>query len=77
MNVLAVHATDKMRILTTASGIGLGSTRAALESAYAARVSRSTLGMEFVAGGIAGLLASDHPAAPITHLWAGQVCLAR
>lgn len=24
-----------------------------------------------------GLLASDHPAAPITHLWAGQVCLAR
>lgn len=63
--------------LTTASGIGLGSTRAALESVYVARVARSTLGVEFSAGGLAGLLASDRPDAPIRNLWAGEVCLAR
>ena len=63
--------------LTTASGIGLGSTRAALESVYVARVARSSLGVEFSAGGLAGLLASEAADAPIHHLWAGQVCLAR
>ena len=63
--------------LTTASGIGLGSTRAELESAYAASVQRSTLGVEFTAGGLAGLLASDRPDARITNLWAGEVCIAR
>lgn len=63
--------------LTTASGIGIGSTRADLESAYAARVARSTLGAEFSAGGLAGLLASERPDAPIINLWAGEACLAR
>jgi len=63
--------------VTTASGIGLGSTRAALESVYVARVARSSLGVEFSAGGMAGLLASNAADAPIQNLWAGQVCLAR
>lgn len=63
--------------LTTPSGIGLGSTRAALESVYVARVARSTLGVEFSAGGLAGVLASARADAPIRNLWAGQVCLAR
>jgi hypothetical protein len=63
--------------VTTASGIGLGSTRAALESAYVARVARSSLGVEFSAGGMAGLLASNAADAPMRNLWAGQVCLAR
>jgi len=63
--------------LTTASGIGLGSTRAALESVYVARVARSSLGVEFSAGGMAGVLASNAADAPIRNLWAGQVCLAR
>ena len=63
--------------LTTPSGIGLGSTRAALESVYVARVARSTLGVEFSAGGLAGVLASARADAPIRDLWAGQVCLAR
>ena len=63
--------------VTTASGIGIGSTRAALESAYVARVARSSLGVEFTAGGMAGLLASNAANAPIRNLWAGQVCLAR
>jgi hypothetical protein len=63
--------------LTTASGVGIGSTRAELESAYAARIARSTLGVEFSAGELAGLLESDRPDSPIVNLWAGQVCLAR
>ncbi|WP_310570978.1 hypothetical protein [Gemmatimonas sp.] len=63
--------------LTTPSGIGLGSTRAALDSVYVARVARSSLGIEFSAGGVAGILASARADAPIQNLWAGQVCLAR
>ena len=63
--------------LTTPSGIGLGSTRAALESVYVVRVARSSLGVEFSTGGLAGLLASERADAPIRNLWAGQVCLAR
>jgi hypothetical protein len=65
------------RRLQTASGIGIGSTRAQLDSVYAARVERSTLGVEFAAGGIAGLLESDRPDARITHLWSGVACVAR
>lgn len=63
--------------LKTPSGIGLGSTRAALESVYVVRVARSSLGVEFSVGGVAGLLASERADAPIRNLWAGQVCLAR
>lgn len=63
--------------LTTPSGIGLGSTRAALDSVYTARVARSSLGVEFSAGGLAGILASARADATIQNLWAGQVCLAR
>ena len=61
----------------TPGGIGLGSTRAALESVLVVRVERTTLGVEFSAGGLAGLLDSDRAEAPIRNLWAGQVCLAR
>jgi hypothetical protein len=71
------RADSLARELTTPSGIGLGSTRAALESVYVVRVARSTLGIEFTAGGLAGLLASTSANAPIRNLWAGQVCLAR
>lgn len=63
--------------LTTVSGIGIGSSRDELESVYDVRIFRSTLGIEFSAGGLAGLLESDLPDARITHLWAGQTCIAR
>lgn len=62
---------------TTMSGIGLGSTRAALDSVYVATIARSSLGVEFNAGGLAGLLASAQASAPVRNMWAGQVCLAR
>ena len=63
--------------LATASGIKIGSTRRELESAYDARVARSTLGVEFTAGGLAGLLASTAADARVTNLWAGTTCIAR
>jgi len=60
--------------IATASGIGPGSTRAELESAYAAKVVQSTLGTEFSAGDLAGLLDGKAPSARITNLWAGTSC---
>ncbi len=63
--------------MRTMSNIGLGSTRAELQDVYNADIARTTLGIEFMAGGLQGILASDAPTAPITDLWAGASCVAR
>lgn len=63
--------------LTTMSGVGVGSKRSALESAYSTTITTSTLGTEFTAGGIAGLLASLATDARVTNMWAGSACIAR
>ena len=63
--------------VTTASGLKVGSTRAELESAYAAKIAKSTLGVEFSAGALAGLLDSEKTDARVTDLWAGVTCNAR
>lgn len=63
--------------LTTASSLQIGSTRGELDAAVSAKVFRSTLGTEFIAGDIAGLLDSPSALAQITHLWAGSSCVAR
>ncbi len=68
---------DTTGVLTTASGIGVGSTRRELEDVYAAEIAPSTLGLEFTAVGLAGILASDSPDARIENLWAGAACVAR
>lgn len=68
---------DEGRTLTTMAGIGLGSSRAELEGAYAAEIAPSSLGLEFHAGGLAGLLEGDEEHSQITHLWAGNSCIAR
>lgn len=64
---------------TTDAGIGLGSTRGALEKAYPALESYadSSLGDEFTAGGFAGLSDGTGKLAKITHLWAGATCIMR
>lgn len=62
---------------TTASGLGVGSTRAELEAAYDAEVFDSTLGTEFAAGEIFGILDGTGPSAKIAHLWAGTSCTMR
>lgn len=60
--------------ITTAAGIGPGSTRAELDDAYAATVEQSTLGTEFAAGELFGLLDGAGQGAKITNMWAGVSC---
>jgi hypothetical protein len=60
--------------LTTASGIGIGSTRQELEETYTVEVIDSSLGVEFSAGNLFGLLSSPEPTGTITDLWAGVAC---
>lgn len=64
--------------LSTAIGIGLGSTRSDLGEAYADVSTRATtLGTEFSAGGMHGVLDGATPGSAITALWAGTSCVAR
>ncbi len=60
--------------ITTASGIGPGSSRADLDGAYAAQVSETTLGTEFAAGELFGLLDGKGKSAKITNMWGGVSC---
>lgn len=60
--------------ITTASGIGIGSSRAELEAAYAADISETTLGTEFAAGELFGLLGGKDKSAKVTNMWGGVSC---
>lgn len=60
--------------LATMAGIGFGSTRGQLEAAYAADIRETTLGQEFAAGDLFGVLDGTGPSARITALWAGTSC---
>ncbi|QQE64313.1 hypothetical protein GFS31_09930 [Leptolyngbya sp. BL0902] len=62
---------------TTLAGIGVGSSREDLEAAYTVTVFESTIGTEFAAGQLAGLLSDPTAAAEITDFWAGTVCIFR
>jgi len=63
--------------ITTAAGIGPGSTRARLADAYAVTVEPSSLGTEFRAGEISSVLDGAGTRATITDMWAGVSCIAR
>jgi hypothetical protein len=63
--------------LRTAAGLGIGTTRAELDSAYDATVEESTLGQEFQAGGMFGILSSAAPDGRVEALWAGVSCVFR
>jgi hypothetical protein len=59
----------------TMAGIGVGSTRAAMEDAYTIKVSKTSLGQEFSTnGGLFGLFDGAGKTARITHLWSGTSC---
>ncbi len=65
---------DTADSLTTMAGIGIGSTRTELAAAYDAKVFKSTLGTEFSAGDLGGILDGSGPESKITNLWAGTSC---
>lgn len=63
--------------LTTISGIGIGSTRAQLLSAYDAKIEQTSLGTEFNAAGLSGILDGTGGKARVTNLWSGVNCVFR
>ena len=66
--------------LTSAAGIGIGSTKAELEAAYGPVevIPDSSLGIEaFIEDGVSVLLSEDAPDGAITALWAGVTCIFR
>lgn len=68
---------DSKGKLKTPGGIGIGSSRADLATLRGLEVEESTLGIEFMAGGLSGLFASKAPDAKVTHLWGGSTCVFR
>lgn len=65
------------RKLTLANGLGIGADRRALDAALHPTVSQTSLGVEFTAGPINGLLDGEAPTSRVTHLWAGVDCAFR
>jgi hypothetical protein len=63
--------------LKTIEGIGIGSSRADVAGLPGFEVEESTLGTEFRAGGLSGILDSKAPAAKVEHLWGGATCVFR
>jgi hypothetical protein len=63
--------------LTTLAGIGIGTTRTALTAAYSTNVSETSLGTEFTAGKLSGLLSGPQRTAKVTSLWSGTTCIFR
>lgn len=74
---------DRESPLTTVSGVGLGSTRAEVESSIVIMVDESSLGTEFATegsgegGGMGGLLTGPEDTGTVTELWAGEICVFR
>lgn len=60
--------------LATMAGIGVGSTRRELEAAYTADIRETTLGQEFAAGDVFGVLDVAGPSGHVDAIWAGESC---
>lgn len=64
--------------VTTMDGLGVGATRQQLTAALAdLKVEESTLGIEFNAGTISGILDKDGPTGKVETLWGGTSCVFR
>lgn len=72
----SVDARSQGRI-TNMAGIGPGSSRADLSDALSATFMTTTLGTEFQAGSLGGLLDGPDETSNITYMWAGTTCLFR
>ncbi|MDF0596464.1 hypothetical protein [Psychromarinibacter halotolerans] len=68
--------TDDPRV-AAANGLSAGVTRAQLENGGYGPFQPTTLGVEFEADGIYGLLPDNDAATPIDTLWAGTTCFFR
>lgn len=65
---------DEKSAFATASGIGMGSTLKQLREAMSISVEESSLGHEFAAGDLGGLLSDTTPGGKVTALWGGSTC---
>jgi hypothetical protein len=63
--------------LATAQGIAIGSPRAALRVLRGIEVAQTSLGTEFTAGELDGLLSSKARDAKVRALWSGSTCVFR
>lgn len=63
--------------LATAQGIALGSPRTSVAALNGVEIAQSSLGTEFMAGELSGVLASDKPNAKVEALWSGSTCVFR
>ncbi len=61
----------------TPAGIGIGSTLSDMQIVAPVAVEESSIGHEFSAQEISGLLSANKPDGKVTHLWAGVNCIAR
>lgn len=61
----------------TMSGIGPGSTRREVEAVYDATFEQSSLGTEFSAGGLHGVMTGPDANGRVQNLWAGTSCVFR
>ena len=64
-------------LFRTKSGLKVGSSRADLAALTDVAVEESTLGVEFSAGGLGGVLSSEAPDAKVTSFWGGATCVFR
>lgn len=65
-------------VLSTMDGLGIGITRDGFDDlGTLVTVEETTVGTEFAAGEIYGLLSGPEPAARVTDLWAGVSCIFR
>lgn len=61
--------------ISTMAGIGIGSTRSEMESAYVLSVSKTSLGYEFsTSSGLFGIFDGPNKEGKITSLWSGLSC---
>lgn len=64
--------------VSVSGGVGLGTTRNELEEAFAdLTVEGSTIGTEWLGGGVSGTLSSDGEDGKVEVVWAGLTCIAR
>ena len=71
-------STNNAKPLQTMAGIGIGSSRAAMEEAYVIKVNKTSLGYEFsTTAGLYGIFNGPNKNAKITDMWSGTTCIFR